>query len=441
MKPRVLLFLKRIKMENQTITECEDTLSPSQEKMLATFAWWLDTPFYLVVGLIGFTLNTLAMWILLMPTMWSNFFNRILLCLSAYDSAFILCGLLEIFRKWLQLPVQQYLFAHLFYPFRSMAMCCSIYTTLVLTLERYQAITSPIQYRNRSAHMTLGKRLFIYVAPVMLLSFLYYLPKFFDLYIEEASNCTKGINVTMVSDDSTELDRDNLTCHTKYEIKPTELRIHHQYIVWYLNVSNLLVTCTIPVGLLVFMNCRIATSLNEYRQRRPGGNSKSNEPTTIANKSKSSKTNTDIKQTFMLFSIVILFVICHSLRIITNIAEFLKFQKGEDGTSCKSQISLWEHICIPLSEFLLLFNSSANFIFYMLFDKAFQKILRDRFSTALNLCSRFKRPQIAENIPLSENKAITLETQEETLPRSGEDLNVTNRGSNLDTVVTVEKCI
>ena len=175
-------------MENQTLVECEDTLSQSQEKILATFAWWLDTPSYLVVGLIGFTLNTLAIWILLMQTMWSNFFNRILLCLSAYDSAFILCGLLEIFRKWLQFPVQQYLFAHFFYPFRSMAMCSSIYTTLALTLERYQAITSPIEYRNRSANMTLGKRLFIYVAPVTFLSFLYYLPKFFDLYIDQVSN-------------------------------------------------------------------------------------------------------------------------------------------------------------------------------------------------------------------------------------------------------------
>jgi len=430
-------------MEDQTqSSECEDTLSESQEEMLASFAWWLETPSYLVVGLIGFTLNTLAMWILLMPNMWGNFFNRILLCLSAYDSAFILCGLLEIFRKWLQFPVQQYLFAHVFYPFRSMAMCCSIYSTLVLTLERYQAITSPIQYRNRSANMTLGKRLFIYIAPVTFISFLYYLPKFFDLYIDQIPKCTNetiNINET-ISDESLKLDNHNSDCETSYEIRPTDLRLQHQYIVWYLNVSNLLVTCVIPIGLLIFMNCRIATSLNEYRQRRPCGNSKPNE--SISDKTKNSKANKDIKQTFMLFSIVILFVICHSLRIIMNIAEFLKFQKGEDGTKCKGQIRLWEQICMPLSEFLLLFNSSANFFVYMLFDKAFQKILREQFSTALSLCLRIKLLRSTQDdIPLGNRIQNTKETEEAMLQRSAEDQNETNCGSNLDTVTTVEKCL
>ena len=426
-------------MENQTLVECEDTLSQSQEKILATFAWWLDTPSYLVVGLIGFTLNTLAIWILLMQTMWSNFFNRILLCLSAYDSAFILCGLLEIFRKWLQFPVQQYLFAHFFYPFRSMAMCSSIYTTLALTLERYQAITSPIEYRNRSANMTLGKRLFIYVAPVTFLSFLYYLPKFFDLYIDQVSNCTTVVNVTL-SDERLKSEGNIANCQTSYEIKPTQLRLDHQYIVWYLNVSNLLVTCVIPIGLLIFMNCRIASSLNEYRQRRPCGNSKPNE--SISDRTKSSKANMDIKQTFMLFSIVILFVICHSLRIIMNVAEFLKFQKSEDGTNCKSQIRLWEHICMPLSEFLLLFNSSANFIVYMLFDKAFQKILRERFSTALNWCFCIKLlRRTQDDIPLSNRRQNTQETQDDSSQRSCGEGNETNCASNIDTVVTVEKCV
>ena len=426
-------------MENQTLIECEDTLSQSQEKILATFAWWLDTPSYLVVGLIGFTLNALAIWILLMQTMWSNFFNRILLCLSAYDSAFILCGLLEIFRKWLQFPVQQYLFAHFFYPFRSMAMCSSIYTTLALTLERYQAITSPIEYRNRSANMTLGKRLFIYVAPVTFLSFLYYLPKFFDLYIDQVSNCTIVVNDTL-SDESLKSESNIVNCQTSYEIKPTQLRLDHQYIVWYLNVSNLLVTCVIPIGLLIFMNCRIASSLNEYRQRRPCGNSKPNE--SISDRTKNSKANMDIKQTFMLFSIVILFVICHSLRIIMNVAEFLKFQKSEDGTNCKSQIRLWEHICMPLSEFLLLFNSSANFFVYMLFDKAFQKILRERFSTALNWCFCIKLLRSTQDdIPLSNRRQNTQETQDDSSQRSCGEGNETNCASNIDTVVTVEKCV
>ena len=125
-----------------------------------------------------------------------------------------------------------------------------------------------------------------------------------------------------------------------------------------------------------------------------------------------------------------------------NIAEFLKFQKGEDGTKCKGQIRLWEQICMPLSEFLLLFNSSANFFVYMLFDKAFQKILREQFSTALSLCLRIKLLRSTQDdIPLGNRIQNTKETEEAMLQRSAEDQNETNCGSNLDTVTTVEKCL
>ena len=125
-----------------------------------------------------------------------------------------------------------------------------------------------------------------------------------------------------------------------------------------------------------------------------------------------------------------------------NVAEFLKFQESEDGTNCKSQIRLWEHICMPLSEFLLLFNSSANFFVYMLFDKAFQKILRERFSTALNWCFCIKLLRSTQDdIPLSNRRQNTQETQDDSSQRSCGEGNETNCASNIDTVVTVEKCV
>ena len=220
---------------------CENPVSDAQKEIITTLAWWFDTFAYLVVGLLGMMLNVFAMRILLNPTMWNNFFNRLLMCLSFYDVIFILCGLLEIFRKWLQIPIQQYLFTKFFYPIRSIAMCSSIYVTLALTLERYQAITSPIKYRNRTANTSLGKRLLIYILPVIIFSFLYYFPKFFDLYVEEVSDC--GAEVADAKNQSSKNDE----CDTKHEIHPNALRMDHQYIFWYLNVSNLIVTCVIPI--------------------------------------------------------------------------------------------------------------------------------------------------------------------------------------------------
>jgi hypothetical protein len=44
------------------------------------------------------------------------------------------------------------------------------------------------------------------------------------------------------------------------------------------------------------------------------------------------------------------------------------------------EMSFWQHISIPLGEVLLLCNSSANFFIYVVFDKAFQMIIVERFS-------------------------------------------------------------
>ena len=371
-------------MDNETDTKCDYVLSESQLQVIETFSWLLEVFAYIIVGIIGLMLNLIAMWVLLKPNMWNNFFNRILMCLSAYDSCFILCGLLEIIRrKWEFSSIQPKLFAHFLYPFRSMAMCSSIYTTLVLTLERYQAITSPIQYRIRNANTILSKRLCIYIVPVMLFSFVYYFPKFFDLYVIEATECdnTNHSTISNVSK-AVKIDEDDQECQIKYQILPTELRINHQYIFWYLNVSNLIVTCVLPIGLLIFMNCRIATSLSEYRQRQPSVYNKEKGSTNHNSKTNQKATSTDLKQTFMLFSIVILFVICHALRIIMNISEFLNLEKLsiERKKGCDG-ISFWQHISMPLSEFLLIFNSSTHFFVYVFFDKSFQQVLKDSYAT------------------------------------------------------------
>ena len=95
------------------ITECANKMSEDQETFIVNIYWWLETFSCMSVGVIGLFLNIIAMLILITPTMWNNLFNRLLLCLSAYDIIFIVCNLLEIFRQKYQSLVQHYLFVHL----------------------------------------------------------------------------------------------------------------------------------------------------------------------------------------------------------------------------------------------------------------------------------------------------------------------------------------
>ena len=93
-------------MANETSIDCEVTLSDEQKAFVDAFSWWLDIVAYVVIGMIGLTLNMIAIWILLAQSMWNNIFNRIIMCLSTFDSMFIFFGLLEILRKWLMMPIQ-----------------------------------------------------------------------------------------------------------------------------------------------------------------------------------------------------------------------------------------------------------------------------------------------------------------------------------------------
>ena len=191
-------------MSNETLIKCDETLSQSQAQIIDTFSLWISVFAYLFVGLVGFVLNMIAICVLLSTNMWNNFFNRLLMCLSIYDSGFILCGLLELIRRqWSDSLIYSMLFVHFLYPFRSMVMCSSIYTTIVLTLERYHAITSPLEYRFKTLNANLAKRLCKYIVPVMLFSFLYYFPKFFDLSVEEATDCYRGNESTSLNTSNT----------------------------------------------------------------------------------------------------------------------------------------------------------------------------------------------------------------------------------------------
>ena len=86
-------------------------------------------------------------------------------------------------------------------------MTGSIYSTLAITVERYLTVCHPfytVSHRWTAKH---------YVAPIVAFSFLYNLPKFFELYTSVATN------------------DDNVTSTTS--IEPTSLRVNDYYIqVW-----------------------------------------------------------------------------------------------------------------------------------------------------------------------------------------------------------------
>ena len=108
-------------------------------------------------------------------------------------------------------------------------------------------------------------------------------------------------------------------------------------------------------------------SLNQFIQRQPSAGTGTSRRQTL----------TDVKKTFILFSIVAVFVICHSLRIILNVNEFfnLTTYKEEHEKGCDG-VKFWAQVIVPLNQLLVIINASANFFIYVFFDKGFQQVLQ-----------------------------------------------------------------
>ena len=123
--------------------------------------------------------------------------------------------------------------------------------------------------------------------------------------------------------------------------------------------------------MLTYLNCRIYSSLNQFVARQPSVNA--SQSTSSARRQ---QTN-DVKKVFILFSIVIIFVLCHSIRVILNIDEFINLtrfkeerEKGCDG------VNFWAQVIVPINQLLIILNSSANFFIYVFWDKDFQQVLK-----------------------------------------------------------------
>ena len=363
-------------MSNTANITCDlNKFSVDQETFLKEYIWWMDMGGNLPVGLIGFVLNSVAIFVLSTATMRNNFFNRLLICLAIFDNLYISCEIYEVCRRREYTLTQQHIFVNFVYPVRSVFMCCSIYSTVALTLERFYAITSPAEYRMRGTS-NLGKRLLYYMLPVLGFSIIYYIPKYLDLNVDEVTQCTIGNKTTIINNASllnyTDINKEN--CITTYPLIATTLRINHHYVVWYINISNLVVTCIIPLSILIYLNCRIYSSLNQFIQRQPS--TCTNHPANSARRQQHS----DVKKTFILFSIVVVFTVCHSLRITLNFDELLNlshfkkdWEKGCDG------VKFWPRIVVPINQLLIIINSSANFFVYVFFDHGFQQVLRHAY--------------------------------------------------------------
>lgn len=344
---------------------CRHEFTDDQKVTSDTISWMFECVGTLFVAPVGIIFNGLALYLLLSTKLSESFFNRLLAFMATFDILYLTLSITEAIRQHL-IPscLHDYIFVIFVYPVRSI----SIYTTLALALERFVNVCKPVSNlrKHGGGHDNNWRRVVKYVVPIMTFSTLFYIPKFLEL---KTVDCEEQCS-NMESNNKT-------NCTTK-RINITDLRRDEDYVLWYINVSNFVFTCAIPFITLTYLNSRIYLRLRQYLHR-----SRSRVKHMREERPK------DVHQAIVLFSIVILFFVCHVFRALLNVVEFTNLDERLQGANhgC-TLIRFWVRITYPICHFLLKLNASVNFFIYIAFDKTFRKMMRSTFPSLFEATSR-----------------------------------------------------
>ena len=246
-------------------------------------------------------------------------FTKLLICLAIFDSSFLIVATSIYLVKGWNIWSSPYILAFPYViPIAGIFLTCSVYTVVAITVERYATIS---QWQSR----IFSARVLIFFTILISVSFNFI--KFFHHVAEEV---------------------DDLEGVTSFTIKPTWLRIHPTYNLYYGVIINFIVMTLIPMIVLTALNIFILRTISKMTQNQ-----------------------TDVSMATLLFSIVIVSLVCHSPRVILNIYEGIYKGNG--------QWSEWAEHMVPFSHLFLIINSSINIIIYTARDLNFRKALVQMF--------------------------------------------------------------
>ena len=332
----------------------------------------------LILGVIGVLANSITIATLTRnKELSSYFFNWLLTTLTILDSMFLACGAYDAIRnqfltsKYLILDQMHVSFLH---PLRSILFLSSIYMMIALSYERYRAVSGTTTYQgNVNDILHPWYQLFKYVFPVIVGSIIFYIPKFWEY----------SIIYTPITDYSNLTNNSNISIQYRHHMVFSPIRHDKNYVLWYVTILNTLMTSVVPFVALVYLNIKIYRGLQRiFQRRRTLRNRTTNrEPQSISYHTRSERNES---QTTVLLLIVCVFLLCHSLRLVLNIAEIVNHENNRRATERQCfGVQYWMLVGAVFSNFLLYANSSANLFVYCIANEHLRGILMESFSCML----------------------------------------------------------
>jgi hypothetical protein len=270
---------------------------------------------------------------------------------------------------------------------RKISMCFSIYLTIILSFERYRAVTNPIRHRNRSIGASPKKRLLKYIFPAFLVSFVIYgIPSFFAFKMELYQlSSVNEMNASRVFEQE----------ETTYCLN-FWWRLEKIYVLWYSNVLSFIITSAIPATLLIIFNTKMYLAIQHSNKNK--GDLGRRRSSTLEEKlgkeiQQALERRNEILQSSVLIGIIVAFFTCHALRVTLNFEEIiylqelneLKIMEQKHGVKCVG-VQFWNMIANDWSHFFLQINGCINFFIYGYLSEKFKRALTKNFFR----CMRFQ---------------------------------------------------
>ena len=395
-----------------------DPLSPCQKIGMdisddinaAKMEWdyWVNGVTKIFVACVGLLMNILGI-CTLFKTKDRFLFVNLMLSLFFIDSVVLVTTMLSQLHIGYSSFIS-YLYPYVTYPAHQISLYASIWMTVIMSHERYQALKDPVSYRQRLGRPRFQTyRLYKYLSVVIILSLVLNIVKFLQYeiaylewpllkqYYHGGFNEPKKIlNYCDFACGTHPCFNTTHSCNNPVfpYLRESKLSDSNTTFINFVSWCDLLFRGVIPVILLIFFN------LNVYQFIKKENFVINKTLDTITNQKAKQQ---EIKMARTLLAIVVAFILCYAPWYVPTIINSLeKFESicptSEDDIPlttispiCCCQYTLWYFVFEYIGNVLITLNSSINVLLYGFTGEQFRKEAK---SMIINTFNYLKRPCI-----------------------------------------------
>ena len=321
-------------IDNNLTIEIYSPITNYEEYMLENIHFWLDGVTGSIVATVGFTLNSISIYILKSKKELRNVSTYLLLGLLLAQNIFLSTKILNCLYFDFKVQCLAVIIPYIVYPMEKVSMTTSVFLTVCLAHQGYTIISEFGKNNQASFDIKLcRKRIFYYMLSAIVCSLLFNIPRYFcyGLVVEDGH----------------------------YKLYTLPFRKNFHFVAFYDNFVSNTLTVFAPITMLIFFNWNIYLFIVDHRQEM--------EDWDMDEQIRSQNKN----HARVLLIIILIFIICHSPRC------FLKFYDNFYDP-------LGIRVLGSLERMLLITHSSSNTIIYLIKNLKF----RNYFGTLIhnNFC-------------------------------------------------------